>query len=139
MLSERREGIIATSACLGGPVANNFLHGRPDLARDYAGKLAEIFGKDRFYIEIQDHGIKEQIETNRELIPLAREMGLLARRDERRPLLHRRGRAGPGHAGLRPDEHHAQRPKAPEVGERPALFQESRRRWGEYSARFRRH
>ncbi len=76
MLAEHHEGIIATSACLGGPVANNFLHGRPDAARDYAGRLAEIFGRDRFYIEIQDHGIKEQRETNRHLIPLARELGL---------------------------------------------------------------
>ena len=75
-LAEHSTGIIGTSACLGGPVANNFLHGRPDLARDYAGKLAEIFGPDRFYIEVQDHGIKEQIETNRQLIPLARELGL---------------------------------------------------------------
>ncbi len=76
MLAEHGQGIIGTSACLGGPVANNFLHGRPDVARDYAGKLAEIFGPDRFFIEIQDHGIKEQIETNRQLIPLARELGL---------------------------------------------------------------
>jgi len=76
MLSEHGEGIIATSACLGGPVANNFLHDRPDVARDYAGKLAEIFGPNNFFIEIQDHGIKEQVETNRQLIPLARELGL---------------------------------------------------------------
>jgi DNA polymerase-3 subunit alpha len=76
MLSEHGEGIIATSACLGGPVANNFLHGRPDVARDYASKLSDIFGPDNFYIEIQDHGIKEQVETNRQLIPLARELGL---------------------------------------------------------------
>ena len=34
--------IIGTSACLGGPVANNFLHGQPDKAREYAGKLAEM-------------------------------------------------------------------------------------------------
>jgi DNA polymerase-3 subunit alpha len=76
MLAEHHEGIIATSACLGGPVANNFLQGRPQLARDYAGKLAEIFGRDRFFIEMQDHGIREQIETNRELIPLARSLDL---------------------------------------------------------------
>ncbi len=76
MLAEHHEGIVATSACLGGPVANNFLHGRPELARDYAGKLAEIFGRDRFFIEVQDHGIREQIETNRELIPLARSLDL---------------------------------------------------------------
>src|SRR5215204_6580481 len=76
MLAEHGKGLIATSACLGGPVANNFLHGRPEMARDYAVKLKEIFGKDRFFIEIQDHGIKGQIQTNRELIPLAKEMGL---------------------------------------------------------------
>ncbi|HKG24977.1 MAG TPA: DNA polymerase III subunit alpha, partial [Thermomicrobiales bacterium] len=76
MLQEHREGLIATSACLGGPVANNFIHGQPDKARKYAGKLAEILGPDRFYIEIQDHGIKEQIEANRDLIPLARALNL---------------------------------------------------------------
>ena len=42
MLQEHHEGIIATSACLGGPVANPFLDGNEAKARDYAGKLAEI-------------------------------------------------------------------------------------------------
>ena len=76
MLAEHGKGLIATSACLGGPVANNFLHGRPDAARDYAGKLAEIFGPERFFIELQDHGIKEQIRVNGDLIALARAQGL---------------------------------------------------------------
>lgn len=76
MLAEHQAGIIATSACLGGPVANNFLHNRPDAARDYASKLTDIFGKERFFIEIQDHGLVEQRQTNRQLIPLAKEMGL---------------------------------------------------------------
>ncbi len=76
MLGELGQGIIATSACLGGPVANNILHGRPELARDYAVKLKEIFGPERFYIEIQDHGIKEQLQVNGDLIALARELEL---------------------------------------------------------------
>lgn len=76
MLGEHGQGIIATSACLGGPVANNVLHGRPELARDYAVKLKEIFGPERFYIEIQDHGIKEQLQVNGDLIALARELDL---------------------------------------------------------------
>lgn len=76
MLAEHGTGLIATSACLGGPVANNFLHGRPEQARLYAGKLADIFGPGRFFIEIQDHGIREQVETNRDLIPLARSLNL---------------------------------------------------------------
>ena len=76
MLGEHSQGIIATSACLGGPVANNILHGRPELARDYAVKLKEIFGQDRFYIEMQDHGIKEQLQVNGDLVSLARELDL---------------------------------------------------------------
>ena len=76
LLQKYGEGIIATSACLGGPVANNFLHGNPEAARRYAGELSEIFGKDRFYLELQDHGLKEQLQTNREMIDLARELNL---------------------------------------------------------------
>ena len=76
MLQEHHEGIIATSACLGGPVANPFLDGNEAKARDYAGKLAEMFGPERFFIEIQDHGLKEQREVNRKLIPLAKSLGL---------------------------------------------------------------
>jgi DNA polymerase-3 subunit alpha len=76
MLSEHGSGIIATSACLGGPVANNVLHGRPELARQYAGDLAEIFGPGRFFIELQDHGIPEQAQVNGDLIALARDLDL---------------------------------------------------------------
>jgi DNA polymerase-3 subunit alpha len=76
MLAEHRDGLIVTSACLGGPVANNFLHGRPELAQDYAGKLADIFGRERFFIELQDHGIADQIRVNGDLIALARSLDL---------------------------------------------------------------
>lgn len=76
LLQRYGEGIIATSACLGGPVANNFLHGNAAAARRYAGELAEIFGPERFYIELQDHGLNEQLQTNRQMIELARELAL---------------------------------------------------------------
>lgn len=76
MLAMYHEGIVATSACLGGPLANNFLQGRPEIARDYAQKLADVFGKDRFFVELQDHGIAEQIQVNGDLIALARELEL---------------------------------------------------------------
>jgi DNA polymerase-3 subunit alpha len=76
MLAEHHEGLIATSACLGGPVANNFLHGRPALAGDYAGKLADIFGQGRFFIELQDHGLAEQTKVNVDLIELAKKFNL---------------------------------------------------------------
>jgi DNA polymerase-3 subunit alpha len=76
MLQEHRAGIIATSACLGGPVANNILGYQPEDARRYAGTLAEIFGPEHFYIEVQGHGIDEQHRANESLIPLAKELGL---------------------------------------------------------------
>jgi DNA polymerase-3 subunit alpha len=76
MLAQYGAGLIATSACLGGPVANNVLHDRPDVARDCAGKLAEIFGPDHFFIELQDHGLADQIRVNGDLIALARELDL---------------------------------------------------------------
>lgn len=76
LLQQHHDGVIATSACLGGPVANNFLNGQPEKARDFAGKLAEILGPDRFFIEVQDHGLKEQQQVNRDLVPLARSLNL---------------------------------------------------------------
>ena len=76
MLQQHHTGIIATSACLGGPVANNILGYQLEDARRYAGTLAEVFGPERFYIEVQDHGIDEQHRANESLIPLAKELGL---------------------------------------------------------------
>lgn len=76
MLDRHREGLIATSACLGGPLSNNLLYERPDAARDYAVRFAEIFGRERFFVEIQDHGLKEQLQVNKDLISLAKSFDL---------------------------------------------------------------
>lgn len=76
MLQELGEGIIATSACLGGPVANNFLNLQPEKAYEYANVLSDIFGKDRFFIELQDHGLTEQHTTNRDMIELSKKLNL---------------------------------------------------------------
>jgi DNA polymerase-3 subunit alpha len=76
MLQRHKDGVIATSACLGGPLSNNLLYERPDTARDYAVKLAEIFGRERFFVEIQDHGLKEQLQVNKDLISLAKSFDL---------------------------------------------------------------
>lgn len=76
LLQAHHEGIIATSACIGGPIAKNFLAGNAERAEFYAGTLSEIFGADRFFIEIQDHGIELEREANRQMIPLARRLNL---------------------------------------------------------------
>lgn len=76
MLNEHHDGLIVTSACLGGPVANNFLVGQPKKAYDYATQFKEIFGPEHFFIELQDHGLKEQLTTNRDMIELATKLDL---------------------------------------------------------------
>ncbi|MBX6343177.1 MAG: PHP domain-containing protein, partial [Thermomicrobiaceae bacterium] len=76
MLNELRDGVIATSACLGGPVANNFLNGKDEEAVRLAKTLREMFGPEHFYIEIQDHGIEGQRRTNPQLVELARRLDL---------------------------------------------------------------
>jgi DNA polymerase III subunit alpha len=76
LLGELNEGIIATSACLGGPVANNFLEGNDAEALAQAKALRDIFGPDRFFIEVQEHGIQGQTETNRKLLELSKSLDL---------------------------------------------------------------
>jgi len=76
MLAEHAEGLIATSACLGGPLAQPLLAGERETAREWALRLREIFGPERFYVELQDHGLPEQRRVNAELVALARELEL---------------------------------------------------------------
>lgn len=76
LLNEHREGLICTSACLAGPVSTHILNGQPEEAERMAGTLAELFGPERFYIEIQDHGIPEHAQINPDLVRLARRMDL---------------------------------------------------------------
>ena len=74
-LSNHSEGVIATTGCLGGHVLQHFLHGEDALAYEKATRLQDIFGKDNLFVEIQDHGIPEQNETNPKLIEMAKAIG----------------------------------------------------------------
>ncbi len=76
MLRQHHQGLIATSACLAGPVAQCLLVNHYNEAKDTALELAEIFGRDNFYLELQDHGIPEQIAVNQGIQRIARETGL---------------------------------------------------------------
>src|SRR5437764_6175530 len=75
VLRQFSKGIIATSACLGGEVASAFLKRDMKAARAVAETYLEIFGPDRFYIEVQKH-IKEQDLVNPELAELAKKLGV---------------------------------------------------------------
>ncbi|MGV3720229.1 MAG: DNA polymerase III subunit alpha, partial [Actinomycetota bacterium] len=76
LLHEYREGLIATSACLGGEVCQSILKNELKEARHRASELKEIYGKDNFYIELQNHGLDEQKFVNPELVRIARELSL---------------------------------------------------------------
>ena len=76
LIKEHSEGIIATSACLGGEIPRALVAGNDDDAKRIALEYIELFGKDNFFIELQVNGIKEQEEVNPKLIKLARELGV---------------------------------------------------------------
>ena len=82
-IRKHSEGIIALSACLAGDVSQALMNRNYDKAKNIALKYKEIFGKDNYYIEIQDHNLPEQKEVNRELIRLSKEIdvGLVATND----------------------------------------------------------
>lgn len=75
LLKQYKEGLIITSACLGGEIPQAILSGRPDAARKVAKWYKEVFGED-FYLEIQDHGSQEDRIVNVEIVKIARELGI---------------------------------------------------------------
>ncbi|MDQ3871840.1 MAG: DNA polymerase III subunit alpha, partial [Chloroflexota bacterium] len=75
-LAGRAEGLIALSACLNGEIPRALETEDWQEARRVAGSYAEIFGKDNFYLELQDHGLAEQRRMNEKLLRLAPEVGL---------------------------------------------------------------
>jgi len=75
-LARHSEGLIGLSACLNGEVARALEVDDWDGARRLAGEYGEIFGKDGFFLELQDHGLPEQRRLNEQLVRLAPEVGL---------------------------------------------------------------
>src|SRR5687767_6460072 len=76
LLAEHAEGLIALSGCLGAELNQLLLAGNPAKALEVAAWYRDVFGPDRYFIEIQDHGIPEQHATNGQLIDIARQLGL---------------------------------------------------------------
>ena len=76
LLERYHEGLIALSACLAGAIPQYLMIEDYDAAKSYAMRMADIFGPERFYLELQDHGIEEQRPVNQGVMRLARETGL---------------------------------------------------------------
>ena len=75
VLAKLGEGIIVTSACLAGEVAQALMEDRWDAAREAVAWHQEVF-RDRYYLEVQGHDSEGQDELNRRIFKLADEMGV---------------------------------------------------------------
>ncbi|WP_173472959.1 DNA polymerase III subunit alpha [Eubacterium ruminantium] len=76
VLKEFHEGIICTSACLQGEVAFYLRKGFYDKAKEAALSYVEIFGKDNFFLELQDHDMEEDQIVNAGLMRMSKELDL---------------------------------------------------------------
>ena len=76
LLKEHKEGLIALSACLAGELPKAILAENIEGAKEIAKRYLDCFGKDNYFIEIQDHGLKEQKMSNPILINIAKELGI---------------------------------------------------------------
>ena len=76
VLAKYHQGVIALSACLAGEVQRYLTRGMYEEAVRAAGRYVDIFGKDNFFLELQDHGLPDQKLVNQGLMRMSRETGL---------------------------------------------------------------
>ena len=76
VLEKYSEGIIALSACLAGEVQKFLLRGMYAEAMEAAKRYENIFGKNNFFLELQDHGMQEQGMVNQQLLRLSQDTGI---------------------------------------------------------------
>ena len=75
-LAEHSKGLIGLSGCLAGEVCEQLMAGKYEAARAAAGSYREIFGKDNFFMEIQDQGLEEERRIHSDLFRLEKELGI---------------------------------------------------------------
>ena len=76
LLEQFHEGLICLSACLAGEIPRLLTEGQYEKAVHTAHWYNRVFGEGNFFLEIQDHGVREQAEVNRQLIRMSRETGI---------------------------------------------------------------
>ncbi len=76
LLAEHSDGLIALSACLAGEIPRTLLDHDYEAAKEHALYMQSLFGKDGYYIEIQDHGIPEQKQILSQLTRLSQDTGI---------------------------------------------------------------
>jgi DNA polymerase III subunit alpha len=76
LLEKYHEGIIATTACLGSEINSHLMRKDYESARNAAAYYRDLFGRDNYFVELQNHNLPEQIECNEHLVRIAQELGL---------------------------------------------------------------
>ena len=76
VLEKYHEGIIALSACLAGEIPRFLTRGLYEEGKRAALRYQEIFGKNNFFLELQNHGIREQEMVNQQLVRMSSETGI---------------------------------------------------------------
>lgn len=76
LLEKYHEGIIALSACLAGEVPQALMRGDYDGAKEIALWYDSVFGRNNYFLELQNHGLKEQLQINPMLVKLSQETGI---------------------------------------------------------------
>lgn len=76
LLREHSEGLIALSACLAGEIPDLLLAGQQGEAEERALCYQELFGEGNFFLELQDHGLREQKIVNQKLVALSKKTGI---------------------------------------------------------------
>lgn len=76
ILEKYSQGLICLSACLAGDIPRLIRDGHYQKAKDLALRLSRIFGQDRFYLELQNHGFEEQVSVNEQLVKISQETGI---------------------------------------------------------------
>lgn len=76
VLQQHHEGIICLSACLAGEVQRFLNRGLYEEGKEAALRYEKIFGKGNFFLELQDHGLPEQKDVNRQLLKMSKELNI---------------------------------------------------------------
>ena len=76
LLEKYHEGLICLSACLAGQIPRMLLNGQYDKAKSLALRYREIFGEGNYYIEVQNHGIADELRVLPQLYKLSAETGI---------------------------------------------------------------
>lgn len=76
ILRQYTEGLICTSACIGNDIAQAIIHDKEELAKEKIQEYIDIFGKENFYLEVENHGIEEENKVRDAYYRLAPEFGL---------------------------------------------------------------